>query len=423
MRGSHATSRLILVGAVALVGATLIPGCTDSRPGDSERSQAKAQTGSSPDEPGKVSVDDAAKRQAPPIAAFRNQDTGGKYGFINRWGIVILKPQYDYAADFADGLACVRSDGKLGFIDPTGKLKFTLPEGTQASHDASEGMIWFLSETEKRWGLCDDQGHVVLAPKYDKVRPFSDGLAAVNVGARFEFPGGMFGGKWGYINKEGEVVVPIQFESAGSVSEGLARVLDSAGIKFLNKSGKAVIDIDVEDLHSTGDFREGLAPVHIDRGRAGKDWVTRFIDRQGKTALSVDGSAAEFHEGLAVLSVRGGEAQSNQNRSYGYIDHTGKVVIRPRFGEADDFSEGLAAVRTKKTTVYGKGDTWGYIDKTGKYQIEAVYNEAHSFRGGVARVHLGGTLHVVDDAPAFWEGGESWLIDTRGKKLMRMQED
>src|SRR5262249_43249885 len=258
-----------------------------------------------------------------------------------------------------------------------------------------------------------------LAPTYDQVWSFSEGLAAVNVGAKWQFPGIQFGGKWGYVDKKGEVVVPIQFNSAHSFSDGLAYVSDSAGMRFLDKSGKAVIDLG--NSYSVGDFHEGLASAHIDRSLAGKDGLTHLIDRQGRTALVVDGWVDEFHEGMAAVVVRGGEAQSNGNLSYGYIDHEGNVVIRPRFGEAKDFSEGLAAVRTKKTTVYGRGDTWGYIDKTGKYQIEAVYNEAHGFRGGVARVHLGGTLHVVHDARPFWEGGEWWLIDTHGKKLMRSQ--
>ncbi len=133
----------------------------------------------------------------------------------------------------------------------------------------------------------------------------------------------------------------------------------------------------------------------------------------------MDGWAEQFHQGLAVVIVRGGEAQSDENSSYGYIDHEGKVVISPRFGEAHDFSEGLAAVRIKKTTVYGRGDAWGYIDKTGKYQIEPVFNEAHSFQGGIARVHMGGTLRVFYDAPPFWEGGEWWLIDACGKRVTR----
>jgi hypothetical protein len=366
---------------------------------------------------GKV-VANGAKQQAPPIAAFRDQNSG-KYGFINRWGAVVLEPQYDYAADFVDGLARVDVGGRLGFIEPSGKLKFTLPPGTKGVFYASEGRVWFLSPKEERWGLCDAEGRVILEPTYDNVEAFAEGRAAVNVGAKWRFPGIQVGGKWGYVNKKGELVVPVQYQFVGRFSDGLARVSDSAGTKFIDKSGKAVIDLIDLGKSSTGEFREGLAPVYIDRSLAGKNWLTRFIDRQGKSVLSVDGWAEEFHEGMAAIGVRGGEAKSNANTSYGYIDREGKVVIGPRFAEAQPFSQGLAAVRTKKTTVWGRGDAWGYIDKTGKYRIEPLFNEARPFLGGVARVHIGGTLHVVHDAPPFWEGGEWWLIDTKGKKLRR----
>jgi len=47
---------------------------------------------------------------------------------------------------------------------------------------------------------------------------------------------------------------------------------------------------------------------------------------------------------------------------WGYIDNTGRIVIKPQFDEARDFSEGLARV-----TIDGK---FGYIDKTGKYVWE-----------------------------------------------------
>ena len=41
---------------------------------------------------------------------------------------------------------------------------------------------------------------------------------------------------------------------------------------------------------------------------------------------------------------------------YGYIDKTGKIVIEPRFDNAKDFSEGLAAVN-----IEGK---WGWACKS-----------------------------------------------------------
>jgi hypothetical protein len=132
----------------------------------------------------------------------------------------------------------------------------------------------------------------------------------------------------------------------------------------------------------------------------------------------VDGHAQEFHEGLAVIFVRGNEGRANG--LFGYIDKAGHLTIKPRFAEAYAFSQGLAAVRNKKSNgVYGRGDTWGYIDKTGAYRVEPQFNEAHPFRGGVARVHVGGELAIVFDAPPHWNGGEWWLIDTTGKKLRR----
>ena len=341
-----------------------------------------------------------------------------------------MKPRYHYAADFVNGLAYVHTDENVAFIDSSGTFKIDLPPGTQAVPDASEGMIWFMRKEGKLWGLRDNQGRVILEPTYNKVLPFSEGLAAVNIGATSQFPGKMSGGKWGYVNKRGEVVVPIQYDSAGPFCDGLALVSDSAGTKFLDQSGKAVIEVkdvhptrrsakELEYVHSTGHFAEGLAPVHVYRSGNGQDFLTRFIDREGRTQLSVDGFAEEFHEGMAVIVVRGGEAESDAKTSYGYIDRAGKVIIRPQFGEAHAFSDGLAAVRTKKTTVWERGDTWGYIDRLGNDQVGAVFNEARTFRGGVAKVHIGGTLQVRDDAPPVWEGGEWWLIDNRGKKLMR----
>jgi hypothetical protein len=402
MRLGLTTQWLVLLGAAALAGFTLTASCSGPASPAKEGPQEDAA--------------DDETRPAPPVAAFKDEGYG-KYGFINRRGAVVLEPKYESADDFVDGLARVRSDGKLGFIDATGKLRFTLPPGTQEALDASEGMVWFRSPRGGRWGFCDDKGRVILESAYDDVEPFSDGLAAVNLGAKVQAPlGDTSGGKWGYVDKKGKLVIPVQYEHARPFSDGLAQVSDSAGAKLLDNSGKVVVDL---GQVIPGDFREGLAPVYVGPAVAGKDWHTRFLDRRGKPAFTVEGWAEEFHEGMAVVSVKGGEAESINHTSYGYVDRAGKLVIRPRFGEAHAFSEGLAAVRTKKTTGLRIGDTWGYIDKTGKYRIEPLFNEARPFRGGVARVHIGGKMPVARDVPPYWVGGEWWFIDRTGKKLKR----
>ena len=46
----------------------------------------------------------------------------GKWGYIDQQGEVAIAPQFDYAADFSEGLAAVQQDGRYGYIDTDGKL-------------------------------------------------------------------------------------------------------------------------------------------------------------------------------------------------------------------------------------------------------------------------------------------------------------
>jgi hypothetical protein len=355
-----------------------------------------------------------SQAKGPPVAAFKEEGKNGKYGFIDRHGNVVLEPKYDFARDFdRSGMAFVRLDDQYGYIDTSGRLQATFGSETEQTQGFTDGLIWKKREGENRWGLYDGQGRAILQPKYDDVRPFSEGFAAVNVGAQNDH-GLVRGGKWGYVNRQGDLVIPVQYDFAREFSQGLARVGAGKSVKFLDKTGKVVIDI--TDGHPE-DFSEGFAPVY--NFFPGNDWRTRFIDQQGKTAFSTDGYVLEFRDGMAVVILNMGREW--KERRCGYIDREGKVAITSKFVEAESFSEGLAAVRTKYTSGGpGKGDTWGYIDKTGRFHIEPIYNEVHPFSGGLARVHFGGALRYdLRSFDSSWDGGEWWLIDKNGKKLKR----
>jgi hypothetical protein len=99
-----------------------------------------------------------------------------------------------------------------------------------------------------------------------------------------------------------------------------------------------------------------LAPVRI-----GDKWG--YIDRTGKFVIKPRfDDAGWFHEGLAAVKI---------GDKWGYIDRTGKFVIKPRFDGAGDFHEGLALVVI--------GDDWGYINKTGKFVIKPQFDDARDF--------------------------------------------
>lgn len=282
---------------------------------------------------------------------------------------------------------------------------------------ASEPEILSQFKLNDKIGFKNKHGNVVIIALYDDAGDFAWGLAPVNIGAQREFPGVKTGGKWGYINTKGALVVPFTLDHAREFSNGLAQVSDQDGVKFIDPQDNTVIKL---GNVTAGDFSEGIAPVYKDRSLEQKDWQTSYIDKTGSVVFTIDGWAKEFHEGLAVLTVKTGT--DPENKRFGFINREGEIAISPTFAEALYFNEGLAPVRTEKTTVYGMGDLWGYIDKAGQYVIKPQFNEARHFEKGLAKVHVGGTLHVVDDAPPFWEGGEWQVINKKGKILKQSKE-
>lgn len=108
-----------------------------------------------------------------------------------------------------------------------------------------------------------------------------------------------------------------------------------------------------------------LFPVRIE-GKFG------YIDKTGKLVLKADfAGASRFSQGLAAVQMtRGGRA--------GYIDETGTLVIPTQFDLADPFAEGYAAVM--------KNHKWGYIDRTGQVVIPIEFDAAEFFSQGAAGV-------------------------------------
>lgn len=94
------------------------------------------------------------------------------------------------------------------------------------------GAIAFENDSGK-WGFVDDNGNVVIEPKYDKAKSFSNNLAAVSIN-----------GKWGFIDAEGRLVIDYQFLDADYFTvDGMVMVSETKGQFFtLNLRFPEVLD-------------------------------------------------------------------------------------------------------------------------------------------------------------------------------------
>jgi serine/threonine protein kinase len=287
---------------------------------------------------------------------------GGKYGYIDSDGRVIIQPQFDFAWYFSDGLARVRIGDKWGYIDRTGKVIIQLK--FDETFGFSEGLAPI--KIEDKWGYIDATGQLVIAPQFDNAWNFykSNGLALIKLD-----------NKYGYIDKTGNIVIKPQFDDAWDFADGLAPVKIRGKYGYIDESGEFVIAPQFDDAW---DFVDGLARVKIDTKYG-------YIDRTKQVIVQPQfDETGDFADGLARVKI---------NDKWGYIDKTGKMVVEPKFNDAWDFAEGMASVE-----VDGK---YGYIDKQGEYAISPQFDFAQHFADGMASVWVDGMLHYIDKKGSF----------------------
>jgi hypothetical protein len=285
----------------------------------------------------------------------------------------------------------VVKDGKWGYMDKTGKI--VIPLQFACTWGFSEGLaaVMVSNFPTGKIGFIDTTGRIIIQPQYESILPFTEGLAAVGINLE----------NWNYIDKSGKFITKLELEKAESFSDGLAMVFDKGkGCCYLDKTGKIALSFD--SIGRAESFSEGLAPATYIRKKTFQGWG--YLDKTGKFAISPNKEfygAYNFSEGLARVQVDG------ENGKWGYIDKTGKFIIKPQFDYAWDFSEGLARVnmggklpaskseyeyvsKKKSETSYMAraftGGKWGYIDKTGKIIIKPQFNTAENFSEGLAAV-------------------------------------
>lgn len=279
---------------------------------------------------------------------------GDHYGFINRTGQWVIKPQFDDASHFSAGMAVVKpaSDDQYGYINCTGKLVIQ-PQFVQAA-PFSQGLAAVLSPDTQQWGYIDRTGNFVIQPHFSGARPFSQGLAPVN-------PGNFVFGKWGYIDRTGELVIAARFEEALPFAEGLAAVETAEEAwGYLDRTGNFAIQPMFERALA---FSESLAPVERFLG----GWI--YIDPTGQPAFPSEFEFAEpFTDGLGRVATesdgrslfhRGGEITITlKNPQWAYLDRQGQQVWpEAKETKAGDLKPAFLAItpgipaKTQKTIV------------------------------------------------------------------------
>jgi len=187
-------------------------------------------------------------------------------------GNMAIPFQFTEAREFSNGLATVGIDyeeewgfrTRFGKIDIEGNIVLPFEYDTIWSYC---GSAIYALPIEGEYRVYDRNGDYIVSPgRFGSINRFSEGLAAVAVGAWQDTP-------FGFIDMQGNEVIPLMFSNAGDFSQGFAMVrmggwetapdgsrVDNSRWGFIDRAGNIVVPI---EFYEVRDFSEGLAWVRI----------------------------------------------------------------------------------------------------------------------------------------------------------------
>jgi hypothetical protein len=324
--------------------------------------------------------------------------------------------------DTLTGIATVYDNGRMGYIDSTGRLIVSIDYITR---DFSDGLGIVHNYEQKIFRVIDKSANTKRV--FDNISSlfgFKNGQSI--------FAGKSNDGRYGVMDIDGNTVIRNVYPFINRISNKYYFVSN-------NKEGAGIIDavgdtliplkyiisyIDTLDLHFIGYQKDVGYGIFDSKGNVQKFWGKRifvensyiegthyfqrdsliiiknqFSSTDAKYALlnlkldtivpmgkyNLQGVNEEMVRYFQSIRVSNGTAQLSK---FGFLNTKGEIIIPAQFDYAQYFTEGLSAVK--------KNEKWGYIDKQGKLVIAYLFDYALPFRNGYAKVKVGESFYIID---------------------------
>lgn len=219
-------------------------------------------------------------------------------------------------------------------------------------------------------GYLDSASRIIIPATYDKVNPFTEGLALVNKGDSvffinkentnvfnrffsdaYEFNSGaapvMENGKWYLINRQGQAISQTYDEISG-LSNGIYVVKQNNLYGALDKYAHVILQPRYSKI---GDFKNEMAYFE-------ENGLFGFMDKNGNITKPYYQWISDFNEyGIAIVQ---------KNGSYGLTDNHNHLILPTEFNQI--------VYAGKNSFIVVKNNKYGYYSGTGCFLSEVVYD-------------------------------------------------
>lgn len=306
-----------------------------------------------------------------------------KWGYIDREQETYIKPQFDLADAFHEGLAIISYEGAYGFVDKTGEI--VIPTIFDDAFKVQEGHA--VVGLQDKWGLINRSGEFVIEPIYEDLGNLNEGLTYFSENENY-----------GYFDKKGVVRLQPIYTDASDFELGKAIVSTNSGYGLIDPFGTTFIPFKYDRLLKYDENRyaaklddkwgiidgEGeillpfdysyIGKVESNRALVEKDSLFNYLNNHGELILDEWISIFPEHRQLAMYT--NGFARVLFSDGYNLLDTNGHKLFKSNKEDLGFYGD-LIAVK--------KGEKWGYFNRNGGQVIGYNYTGANSFEGALAK--------------------------------------
>lgn len=229
------------------------------------------------------------------------------YGFMDRQGREVIPAQFDETEDFNNGYAKVMISGKWGYIDTTGKMVVPC-KYEYGSEFQKNGKAWVMTESgdKSAFHLIDGQGNILSTvedrevvsfekntiiwflnddkymvtdydgmelARYDDILYDDITLRASGYSSEEDMIAVRQGSKWGFADRDYLPLIPCHYRKADGYGNGPGGIvtLQDGSTRYIDREGKTILNLD------------GLAGVR----KVGKDLYKVIIYADGDRLYQV----------------------------------------------------------------------------------------------------------------------------------------
>lgn len=317
--------------------------------------------------------------------ASQRTKEGTLWGYINKEGDFVIKPQFESAMDFQEnGLAIVSKGGLSGIIDRHGRFIVAPKYSSISPFQESRAIVI----GDAGFHIIDEAGKVLTPQAYDYISSFKNGRALFgSTGEQEQY-------LYGYLDIQGKEIIPAQYMIAGDFNEGTALVkIKESQFALINLSGERLYTYPYYNVMNLGEELLAFQPDSASK--------YGYMNVKGNVILEPQYSMAlPFNQGRAVVNMA--EDFFNQ---YGLIDRAGNFIIPAIYNDITLLGDNRAALgKAIDPKEPYKGSIYAIADSAnGEVLTEFIYSNVQNYEKGYAS--------VSDETKTFF-------IDKQGKTAM-----